>query len=80
MCGPLDEEERTNLSPVSFVAVNVMASLLGLQLLLSSLVGYDREASEKYNFILYDCLGQRVITLNRAPRRDCEYCGVRIKE
>lgn len=75
MCGPLDQSERVNLSRVSFVAVNVLASVLGLQLLLSSIIGHDREAREKYNFVLYDCLSQRVITLNRVPREDCEYCG-----
>jgi molybdopterin/thiamine biosynthesis adenylyltransferase len=75
MCGPLDFEEKTNLSRVSFVAMNVLASVLGLQLLLSSLIGHDRETSGKYNFILYDCLSQQVVKLNRAPREDCKFCG-----
>lgn len=79
MCGPLDQAEKTNLSRVSFVVINVLASLLGLQLLLSSLIGHDRETSEKYNFILYDCLSQQVVKLNRIPREDCEYCGLRLK-
>jgi hypothetical protein len=75
MCGPLDAEEKMNLSQVSFVVLNVLASVLGLQLLLSSLIRHDREASEKYNFILCDCLSHKIITLNRVPREDCEYCG-----
>jgi len=80
MCGPLDFEEKTNLSRVSFVVVNILASILGLQLLLSSLIGYDRETNGKYNFILYDCMSQQVVKLNRLPREDCEYCGPRSKE
>ena len=75
MCSPLDQAENVNLSPVSFVVVNVLASLLGLQLLLSSLIGYDRETNGKYNFVLYDCLSQQVVKLNRVPREDCELCG-----
>ena len=74
MCSPLDQAENVNLSPVSFVVVNVLASLLGLQLLLSSLIGYDRETNGKYNFVLYDCLSQQVVKLNRVPREDCEFC------
>jgi len=73
LCGPLNREERTNLSDVSLVVVNVLASLLGLQLLLSSLLGYgDRPC----NFLLYDCLGHRVVGLQRVGRKDCEYCGL----
>lgn len=75
MCGPLDQAEKINLSRVSFVVVNVLASLLGLQLLLSSLIGYDRETNGQYNFILYDCLSQQVVKLNRIPREDCGLCG-----
>jgi molybdopterin/thiamine biosynthesis adenylyltransferase len=75
MCGPLDVEDKSNLSRVSFVVVNVLASLLGLQLLLSLLIGYDRETNGKYNFILYDCLSQQVVKLNRVPREDCPLCG-----
>jgi len=80
LCGPLDQEEKTNLSRVSFVVINVLASLLGLQLLLSSLIGHDSETAGKYNFILYDCLSQRVVTLNRIPRKDCQYCGKKISK
>jgi molybdopterin/thiamine biosynthesis adenylyltransferase len=75
MCGPLDAEDESNLSRVSFVVVNVLASLLGLQLLLSSLIRHDRAVAGGYNFILYDCLSQQVVRLNRLPRQDCEYCG-----
>jgi len=75
MCGPLDQAEKINLSRVSFVVVNILASLLGLQLLLSSLIGYDRETNGQYNFILYDCLSQQVVKLNRIPREDCGLCG-----
>jgi len=75
MCGPLDKEEKTNLSKVSWVVINVLASLLGLQLLLSSLIKYDRASQSEYNFILYDCLSQRVVKLNRMPREDCDFCG-----
>lgn len=75
MCGPLDQEEKINLSRISFVVINVLASLLGLQLLLSSIIEYDRASGSGYNFILYDCLSQQIVTLNRIPREDCEYCG-----
>ena len=75
MCGPLDAEDESNLSRVSFVVVNVLASLLGLQLLLSSLIRHNRAVAGGYNFILYDCLSQQVVKLNRIPREDCGLCG-----
>ncbi len=74
MCGTLDPSDKVNLSRVSFVVVNVMASLLGLQLLVSSLSGED-SGLERHDFVLYDILSQQVVALNRSPRERCEFCG-----
>ena len=74
MCGTLDPSDKVNLSRVSFVAVNLLASLLGLHLLVSALAGKD-SGLERHDFVLYDILSQQVVALNRAPHEGCEFCG-----
>jgi molybdopterin/thiamine biosynthesis adenylyltransferase len=78
LCGPLDEDEFTNLSNVSFIIPNGLSALLGLELLLSYLTGYDNPLGDernKYNFILYDCLSHKLVKFRRIGRKDCKYCG-----
>jgi molybdopterin/thiamine biosynthesis adenylyltransferase len=75
LCGSLDEAGYSNLSGVSLVMVNVFASLLGLNLLLSALIDPAGQAGERSNFILFDCLKQESVSLKRSPRPDCAYCG-----
>ena len=76
LCGSLDEAYYSNLSAVSLVVVNALASLLGLNLLLSALIDPAGLAGERNNFVLFDCLKQKSVSFRRVPRPDCAYCGV----
>lgn len=73
LCGPLDEEEKTNLSDTAFIVLNALSAVLGLQLLIYSLC--SQPYIVKPDFLLYDCLSQTLISLKRKPRASCPYCG-----
>jgi len=77
LCGSLDGAVYSNLTAVSLVVVNALAALLGLNLLVSSLVDLAGQAADRSNFVLFDCLKQKSVSLRRLPRPDCAYCGAR---
>jgi molybdopterin/thiamine biosynthesis adenylyltransferase len=78
LCGGLDEDDFTNLSNVSFIVPNGISAILGIELLMSYLTGYDNPAGveeRQYNFVLYDCLSHKSVKLNRISRKACKLCG-----
>lgn len=74
-CGPLDMDEVTWFSRVSFLPPNSIIASIAVEHLFAKFTGYDSECAERANFYIYDSLRHEIVKLFRVSRRDCPYCG-----
>ncbi|MFB0562987.1 MAG: ThiF family adenylyltransferase [Candidatus Lokiarchaeia archaeon] len=74
-CGPLDMDEVTWFSRISFLPPNSIIASIAVEHLFAKFTGYDSECAEPANFYIYDSLRHEIVKLFRISRRDCPYCG-----